>query len=69
MQQIEITVNGTATRIEPSTNLAALLKEAGFDTRYAAVVVNETFVPHPDHEAQRLEAGDRIEILTPFAGG
>lgn len=69
MPPIDVMVNGERTAVDPSTTLAAMLEQQGFDLRYAAVAVNEQFVPRAQHPTQQLRAGDRVEVLMPFAGG
>ena len=69
MQPIEVLVNGDRTKVEPSTSVASMLESRGFNPRYAAVAVNEQFVPRAQHPTQLLQAGDRVEVLMPFAGG
>ena len=69
MPPIEVMVNGERTAVEPSTSVAAMLEHQGFDLRYAAVAVNEQFVPRAHHSTQVLRPGDRVEVLMPFAGG
>ena len=34
-----------------------------------AVAVNTTFVPNTRYTAHALQAGDRVEIISPFTGG
>ena len=69
MQWIEVMVNGDLTALEPATSVAVMLERRGFNPRYAAVAVNEQFVPHTQHPTQLLQPGDRVEVLMPFAGG
>ena len=69
MLLIEVVVNGDVAMIEPSTSVAAVLDQRGFNPRYAAVAVNEQFLPRAQHHALLLQPGDRIEVLMPFAGG
>lgn len=69
MPLIEVILNGDATSLEPSTSIAAMLERRGFNARYAAVAINEQFVPRTQHPMQLLQPGDRVEVLMPFAGG
>ncbi|CAM3666887.1 sulfur carrier protein ThiS [Paracidovorax anthurii] len=34
-----------------------------------AVAVNTVFVPQARHGEQRLQAGDRVEVISPVTGG
>lgn len=69
MPLIEVVLNGDPTAVEPSTSVAAMLERRGFNPRYAAVAINEQFVPRTQHPTQVLQPGDRVEVLMPFAGG
>ncbi|MEO6260482.1 MAG: sulfur carrier protein ThiS [Thermoanaerobaculia bacterium] len=69
MQRIEVVLNGDPTAVDPSTTVASMLETRGFNRRYAAVAINEQFVPRTQHPTQLLQPGDRVEVLMPFAGG
>ena len=34
-----------------------------------AVAVNTVFVPSPEHPSHPLQAGDRVEVISPVTGG
>jgi len=34
-----------------------------------AVAVNTVFVPAPEHPSHPLQAGDRVEVISPVTGG
>jgi sulfur carrier protein len=65
---MKIMVNGTPHELAGDT-LAAALAELGYGEAQVATAVNEEFVPASARSAQRLEPGDRIEILAPMQGG
>ncbi|MGR3462162.1 MAG: sulfur carrier protein ThiS [Roseovarius sp.] len=65
---MKITVNGT-TQERAATTLDALLVELGYGTAKVATAVNESFVPAASRPEQRLNDGDRIEIVAPRQGG
>ena len=65
---MKITVNGTAQQTTAET-LAALLDELGYGSAKVATAVNECFVPAALRPEQRLNQGDRVEIVTPRQGG
>ncbi|MCW8205786.1 sulfur carrier protein ThiS [Verminephrobacter aporrectodeae subsp. tuberculatae] len=44
--------------------VAAIAARAPF-----AVAVNTRFVPRADYATQRLQPGDRVEIISPVTGG
>lgn len=65
---MQITVNGTALDTT-ATTLDALLVELGYAGAKVATAVNESFVPAATRPEQRLNLGDRIEIVAPRQGG
>lgn len=65
---MKITVNGTP-RDTAATTLDALLVELGYAGAKVATAVNESFVPAAIRLEQRLNEGDRIEIVAPRQGG
>lgn len=64
-----ITVNGTDRQVDPATTVGQLVKELAGDGASTAVAVNDTVVPRGSWPAVALSAGDRVEILSPTAGG
>jgi sulfur carrier protein len=65
---MKITVNGTAQETAAPT-LDALLQELGYGAAKVATAVNEDFVPAALRREQRLNDGDRVEIVAPRQGG
>jgi sulfur carrier protein len=65
---MKITVNGTAQDTAAPT-LDALLIELGHGGAKVATAVNERFVPAALRPEQRLNDGDRVEIVAPRQGG
>jgi len=65
---MKITVNGTA-RETTAPTLDALLQELGYGAAKVATAVNEDFVPAAIRPEQRLNEGDRVEIVAPRQGG
>ncbi|MEQ8165345.1 MAG: sulfur carrier protein ThiS [Alphaproteobacteria bacterium] len=63
-------VNGDAVAFHGGT-VGALLHQLGIaaDRRGLAVAVNGTLVTRSDWDGARIEAGDRVEIVQPLAGG
>ena len=66
----QIIVNGEATALTAG-NVAELLRAKGVDpgARGVAVAVNGAVVPRRDWAERRLDSGDAVEIVKPFAGG
>jgi sulfur carrier protein len=65
---MKITVNGAAQETSAVT-LDALLIELGHGGGKVATAVNENFVAAAFRPEQRLNDGDRIEIVAPRQGG
>ncbi|WP_408636445.1 sulfur carrier protein ThiS [Paracoccus onchidii] len=61
-------VNGTPHEVA-ATTLSKALTELGFHDGRFATAVNEAFVPAALRDAQALQPGDRLEILSPMQGG
>lgn len=62
-----IQLNGEEREVEAAT-VAELVAQFGFDPRKVAIERNLTIVPRSLYAETRLEAGDRIELVT-FVGG
>jgi len=65
---MKITVNGTSRETDAAT-LYALLIELGYREARVATAVNDGFVAAPARPEQRLNEGDRVEIVAPRQGG
>jgi sulfur carrier protein len=65
---MKIKVNGTVQETAAPT-LDALLQELGYGAAKVATAVNEDFVPAAIRPDQRLNDGDRVEIVAPRQGG
>jgi sulfur carrier protein len=65
---MKISINGVAKDVT-STNLAAVLHEAGYGDARVATAVNGNFVPVSQRESCSIEAGDQVEIVAPRQGG
>ncbi|MEI6210803.1 MAG: sulfur carrier protein ThiS [bacterium] len=64
---MQVIVNGEACETK-AVFLAELVREQGVVPERVAVVQNEVVVPAAARATTRVQAGDRIELLT-FAGG
>lgn len=69
MAEIEIRLNGELHRLPAGSSVADLLLTLGLAERRVAVEVNLAIVPRSRHAAQRLETGDRVEIVAAIGGG
>ena len=71
-ESITVSVNGDARHVDEGTLLPAILSDFGIDVeeiRGVAVAINDAIVRRADWAARRIEAGDRIEIVTARQGG
>ena len=66
---MQVILNGEEQQIRDDITVADLLHELQITLQYGAVAVNRRVVRKKDHEATRLNAGDRIEIVRPVGGG
>lgn len=65
---MDIEVNQRPVQIPEPCTLAELLFSQGFTPPYA-VAINTRFVPRSSYAQTHLQAGDRIEVITPVTGG
>ena len=69
MKNLDISLNGKRIATDVAT-LHAFLQTQGYDFKNAfACAINNTFVPRPQWPDRTLQAGDRIDVITPIAGG
>ena len=66
---IEIEFNGQPRELEPNTTLQQLLEQSGVESRFCAVEVNLEILPKPEYASYRINAGDKIEVVTLVGGG
>lgn len=66
---IEVTVNGETVAVDAESSVAELLARLELGSQAVAVEVNLDLVPRAKHAVTRLEAGDRVEIVTLVGGG
>jgi sulfur carrier protein len=65
---MHVIVNGQETKVASAT-LAALLTEMEYEFTQLAIAVNFKVVPRGRWAETALNAGDKIEIITPRQGG
>jgi len=66
---MNITVNGTTTRVDDAAPMSALVQQLGLAGRRIAVEVNEELIPRSRFSEHRLNEGDRVEIIHAVGGG
>ena len=65
---MKLTINGEPQEVASAT-LSALLDELAYDHEFLATAHNGELVSAEERSTCVLEAGDRIEILSPMQGG
>lgn len=65
---MQVHVNGEACEIATDATISALLLTMKVDAQQVAVEVNAQLVRRANHATVKLQAGDKIEIVT-FVGG
>ena len=66
---LNLSLNGQPVATDAAT-LQALLLAQGYDLATAfACAINNGFVPRTQWPERLLENGDRIDVITPIAGG
>ena len=66
---MEIQLNGESRVIAANWTIADLLTDLRIENRYCAVERNGRVVPREIHSQCRLEASDKIEVVTLVGGG
>ena len=66
---IPVQINGQSREIEHGLTLEQLLERLELPSRRVAVEHNRVVVPRERYGAIRVEAGDRLEIVTLVGGG
>lgn len=66
---MEIIVNGASRQVPNETVVAELLEMLGLTGRRLALELNHEIVPRSLFATQRLQPGDRVEIVQAIGGG
>jgi sulfur carrier protein len=66
---MDITVNGELREVAEGATVAELLAALGLAKQYVAVEVNRQVIPRARHPECRLNAGDKVEVVTLVGGG
>ena len=64
-----IFLNGTQHQAPPRATVALLIESLGLVSEQVAVELNHVMVQRARHAEERLQEGDRIEIVTLVGGG
>ncbi len=66
---ITILVNGKKEDMKKNSTVTQLIQKLNYDNKWMAVIVNEEFLAKDLQDATTINYGDKIEILSPIAGG
>jgi sulfur carrier protein len=66
---VKATVNGRLRELPEESTVGMLLELLGTARTGVAVACNERVVRRAEYETQRLQDGDRVEIIEAVAGG
>jgi len=66
---VEVMVNGETRQVPEGMTVAQLLEDMVLTGKRLAVEINLEIVPRSAHDAHRLQAGDRVEIVHAIGGG
>lgn len=66
---MKATVNGRLRELPDELTVAMLLEMLGSERTGIAVACNDRVVRRAEYETQRLQDGDRVEIIEAVAGG
>jgi sulfur carrier protein len=69
MPPVTIILNGEPRQARPDSTVAELLTAMEIAAKHVAVEVNLEIVPRSRHAEHRLQAGDRVEVVTLVGGG
>ncbi len=65
---MRIIVNGEEKDVD-GPGLGDVLRQCGYDNEHVATALNGEFVHRHLREDTRIRPGDRIEVVSPIAGG
>lgn len=66
---LNYTLNDQPRQIAPNTNISTLLKTHLRAGQPCAVAINQAIVPCHCFDSTLIQAGDKVDIVTPLQGG
>ena len=69
MEEIEVLVNGLSRRVPAGSSVADLLEALSLRREGVAVAIDLRVIPRGQHGSRRLQAGERVEVITAVGGG
>ncbi|MCH2173132.1 sulfur carrier protein ThiS [Myxococcota bacterium] len=67
--RIELRINGETRQVPQGCTVDGLLSMLELGHKRVAVAINREVVPRSDFTVQKLDGGDRVEILEAVGGG
>lgn len=69
MTMITVNINGKLQQVASASSLAMALQQCADYQQWAAVAINQQFIPKTSYASTILSQGDCIDILVPMQGG
>ena len=65
---MNVLLNGSSYSIENNCSVVALIKNLELNGKYA-IEINQTIIPRSEYSNQKINRGDKIEIVQAIGGG
>ncbi len=65
---MKVLLNGSSCSIENNCSVVALIKNLELNGKYA-IEINQTIIPRSEYSNQKINRGDKIEIVQAIGGG
>ena len=65
---MKVLLNGSSYSIENNCSVVALIKNLELNGKYA-IEINQTIIPRSEYSNQKINRGDKIEIVQAIGGG
>ena len=65
---MKVLLNGSSYSVENNCSVVALIKNLELNGKYA-VEINQTIIPRSEYSNQKINNGDKIEIVQAIGGG
>ena len=65
---MKVLLNGSSYSIENNCSVVALIKNLELNGKYA-IEINRTIIPRSEYSNQKINNGDKIEIVQAIGGG
>ena len=65
---MKVLLNGSSYSVENNCSVVALIKNLELNGKYA-VEIHQTIIPRSEYSNQKINSGDKIEIVQAIGGG